>query len=109
MGSMAEARPGGSAAAAVAARNWRRDSLMGNLRGVTVSRRQFTLFAIARYYPLRAFPGEVPMQLALTAFAAILYLAGPLHAAERTNIVFILADDMRWDMMGCAGNRIIQT
>jgi arylsulfatase A-like enzyme len=29
--------------------------------------------------------------------------------AERPNIVFILADDMRWDALGCAGNSIIQT
>jgi arylsulfatase A-like enzyme len=28
---------------------------------------------------------------------------------SRPNIVFLLADDMRWDAMGCAGNKIIQT
>ena len=29
--------------------------------------------------------------------------------ADRPSIVFILADDLRWDMMGCAGNSIIKT
>jgi arylsulfatase A-like enzyme len=28
---------------------------------------------------------------------------------SRPNIVFLLADDMRWDAMGCVGNKIIQT
>ena len=28
---------------------------------------------------------------------------------RKPNVVFVLADDMRWDMMGCAGNPIIQT
>ena len=36
-------------------------------------------------------------------FLSILFQAGPLQAAERPNIVFILADDMRWDMMGLRG------
>jgi arylsulfatase A-like enzyme len=27
----------------------------------------------------------------------------------RPNIIFILTDDQRWDMMGCAGNTIIST
>lgn len=34
---------------------------------------------------------------------------GIADAVDRPNIVFILTDDHRWDMMGCAGNRIIQT
>ena len=29
--------------------------------------------------------------------------------ARRPNILFLLTDDQRWDMMGCAGNPIIQT
>ena len=33
----------------------------------------------------------------------------PLMAADRPNVVVLLADDMRWDMMKCAGNAIIQT
>lgn len=40
-------------------------------------------------------------------------LIGAVEAGEaaktRPNIVFLLADDMRWDAMGCAGNKIIQT
>lgn len=38
-----------------------------------------------------------------------LAVPAPACAAERPNIVFLLADDMRWDMMGCAGNPIIHT
>ncbi|MCE9565682.1 MAG: sulfatase [Planctomycetes bacterium] len=37
------------------------------------------------------------------------WTAAPASAADKPNIVFILADDMRWDMMGCAGNPIIKT
>ena len=29
--------------------------------------------------------------------------------ADRPNIIFLLTDDQRWDMLGCAGNKIIQT
>jgi arylsulfatase A-like enzyme len=29
--------------------------------------------------------------------------------SDRPNIVFILTDDQRWDMLGCAGNTIIST
>ena len=36
-------------------------------------------------------------------------LRGEVSSADRPNIVFLLADDMRWDMMGCAGNTVIQT
>jgi len=28
---------------------------------------------------------------------------------ERSNIIFLLTDDQRWDTLGCAGNKIIQT
>ncbi|MBA4148040.1 MAG: sulfatase [Verrucomicrobia bacterium] len=34
---------------------------------------------------------------------------GNARAAERPNIIFLLSDDHRWDMMSCAGNKIIQT
>lgn len=38
---------------------------------------------------------------------------GKNHVKERElsppNIIFILTDDQRWDMLGCAGNKIIQT
>ena len=33
----------------------------------------------------------------------------PKGETPRPNIVFLLADDMRWDAMGCAGNPIIKT
>src|SRR5580700_11774547 len=29
--------------------------------------------------------------------------------AARPNILFLLADDLRWDTLGCVGNRIVQT
>ncbi|MCX6895025.1 MAG: sulfatase-like hydrolase/transferase, partial [Verrucomicrobia bacterium] len=36
-----------------------------------------------------------------------------LHAAPpappRPNIIFLLADDMRWDAMSCAGNPLLKT
>ncbi|MBI1895332.1 MAG: sulfatase [Acidobacteria bacterium] len=40
-----------------------------------------------------------------------LSMAAAVAAPEKSppNIVFLLADDQRWDAMGCAGNRIIQT
>lgn len=31
------------------------------------------------------------------------------NSSARPNILFILTDDQRWDMMGCAGNKIIST
>jgi arylsulfatase A-like enzyme len=31
------------------------------------------------------------------------------RAQDRPNILFLLTDDQRWDMMGCAGNPIIKT
>jgi len=35
--------------------------------------------------------------------------AAPEKPVRRPNLVFILSDDQRFDTMGCAGNRIIQT
>src|SRR6476660_3266624 len=49
------------------------------------------------------------MRLSLLAIVALPLSVTPLRSAERPNIVFLLADDMRWDMMGYAGNPIIQT
>jgi len=51
----------------------------------------------------------------LTIIVAIVlpvYVLRPVLAEEsrtRPNIILFLADDMRWDAMGCAGNQIIQT
>lgn len=41
--------------------------------------------------------------------AVILGMAAGAIGASRPNIVFLLTDDQRWDMMGCAGNPIIHT
>src|SRR5690554_7024544 len=38
-----------------------------------------------------------------------LLLAAHVHAQQRPNIIFILTDDQRWDALGYAGNKIIQT
>lgn len=61
---------------------------------------------MARWLPARS-PGIA---------AALLFLlgSGALRAAEpakpeRTNIVFLLADDLRWETLGCMGDRIVQT
>jgi arylsulfatase A-like enzyme len=52
------------------------------------------------------------MRQSILATMLFLGIAAPARADDkpaRPNIVFILADDMRWDMMGCAGNTIIKT
>jgi arylsulfatase A-like enzyme len=53
----------------------------------------------------------------LTGLAAALLLASAPHAAHaglrakpaRPNLIFLLADDLRWDALGCAGNPVIRT
>ncbi|MDP7206588.1 MAG: sulfatase-like hydrolase/transferase, partial [Pirellulaceae bacterium] len=51
--------------------------------------------------------------LAIFILLALLALSRPLSVpllgAERPNIIFFLADDQRWDQMGCAGHPVIQT
>ncbi|MES2708311.1 MAG: sulfatase [Verrucomicrobiota bacterium] len=51
--------------------------------------------------------------LILSLSLSLLTAALPGRAAEpagrRPNFVFILADDLRWDTLGCMGNRIVQT
>lgn len=44
----------------------------------------------------------------LTSCESQLSRAGGL-AAKRPNIIFMMADDQRWDAMGCMGNEIIKT
>jgi arylsulfatase A-like enzyme len=54
-------------------------------------------------------------QLTVTLLALIHLIAlfaRPLHAAEsasRPNLLFILADDLRWDAVGFMGHRVVQT
>lgn len=54
---------------------------------------------------------RTPVFLALGLFC--LALTSPLDAAEPANrprnIVFLFADDLRWDALGCTGNKIVQT
>jgi arylsulfatase A-like enzyme len=45
----------------------------------------------------------------IAAFAAGLLAAPPLGAAERLNIVIILADDLGWADLGCYGSKYHQT
>ncbi|MEW6303516.1 MAG: sulfatase [Verrucomicrobiota bacterium] len=47
--------------------------------------------------------------LALIVLACTVMFSSRVPAATPPNIVFILTDDHRWDMMGCAGNTVIQT
>ena len=45
----------------------------------------------------------------LLKFFIILFLCTSLHAAEKPNIVFILADDLGWAELGCYGNSFNET
>jgi arylsulfatase A-like enzyme len=45
----------------------------------------------------------------ILAVQALLFSASSVHAAERPNILFILADDQRNDSLGCAGHPYIKT
>ncbi len=42
-------------------------------------------------------------------FLTLLLLALPLRAADRPNVIFILADDLGYGDLGCYGQRLIQT
>ena len=42
-------------------------------------------------------------------FAALLLLSIPISAAERPNVVFILADDLGWADLGCYGSKYHKT
>ncbi len=45
----------------------------------------------------------------LPFFGSILACNLTAQAEQKPNIIFFLADDMRWDAMHCAGNKIIET
>ena len=50
------------------------------------------------------------MKIALTNFTALLLTTlAALHAADRPNIIFVLADDLGWAELGCYGNRFHET
>ena len=51
------------------------------------------------------------MNKQLLTIAAVLFglLVGWVSAAEKPNIIFLLADDQRNDVLGCYGNELIQT
>ena len=34
---------------------------------------------------------------------------GNMQAQKRPNIIFLMADDQRWDIMGCMGHPVIKT
>jgi arylsulfatase A-like enzyme len=46
---------------------------------------------------------------ATTFGAGSAHAAGPQPPARRPNIVLILADDLRWNALGCAGDKVIRT
>src|ERR1044071_687037 len=49
---------------------------------------------------------------ALLVIAVASAITWPSHAAtpeSRPNMIFLLADDLRWDALGYTGNRIVQT
>ncbi|UCD30080.1 MAG: sulfatase [Planctomycetota bacterium] len=51
----------------------------------------------------------ISVNLAIMLYHPVPRTAWAAEGKARPNIIFFLADDMRWDAMGCAGNRIIQT
>lgn len=53
--------------------------------------------------------GLVRFPLAIVGLFLAMNSGLAAEPAGRPNIVFILTDDQRWDMLGCAGNPIIQT
>ena len=50
--------------------------------------------------------GAAGLALAVGSPAKIL---AQREGPQRPNIIFLFADDMRWDAMGCVGNRVIRT
>src|SRR5262245_5604231 len=45
----------------------------------------------------------------IVPLAAVALLAGPLAAAERLNVVLIVADDLGWADLGCYGSKYHKT
>ena len=49
------------------------------------------------------------MRTILIVFASLCVLCGHSGADSKPNIIFILADDLRWDAMSCAGHPLLKT
>jgi len=56
----------------------------------------------------RSYTGLPPLIMGL-AWSTLAGGAPPPEAATRPNILILLADDWRWDTLGCAGNPVVQT
>jgi len=59
-----------------------------------------------RYSVRRVFLGAVVLGAIFVGMAGS---GGYAAAADRPNIIMLLADDQRWDTLGCMGNQIIKT
>jgi len=53
--------------------------------------------------------GRILGSIAAMVLFAMTGVAGFAAVPSRPNILILLTDDQRWDAMGCAGNRIVQT
>ncbi|HET6573660.1 MAG TPA: sulfatase [Fimbriiglobus sp.] len=45
----------------------------------------------------------------VSSLCVLCALCGELFSAERPNVLVLLADDLRWDSVGCAGNPVVVT
>jgi len=61
------------------------------------------------HIPRRQFVKQLGAAGAALAAGPASSLLAQEAAPHRPNIIFMLADDMRWDAMGCMGNRVIRT
>lgn len=53
----------------------------------------------------RSKKSSFPRMIGIMAF---IFQSG-LSISQQPNIIFLLADDMRWDAMSCAGNQVLNT
>jgi arylsulfatase len=45
----------------------------------------------------------------VSSLCVLCALCGELFSADRPNVLILLADDLRWDSLGCAGNPVVVT